>query len=503
MIQFRGNRFLLLVGLVPTLLLAATACNLPRSESDTPPPSDPDPTTFSPATTPTPTTRAEDAPSPTEIPDALPTPEIRGEPEIPAGSPFVDGTDDLLPTVVNVNYGIDFADVDADGSLDIWVADCGRLGDQLLLNDGGGRYADVTAASLSRPEAFDHWKRTSFGEDVAFADVDGDGDSDAYVNSRPHKADGSVWAEALFINDGTGHFVDEIHSRMPTDVFWQQGISGLAAFGDLDDDGDPDLIRTTRFHGTTGPDQDGRTGLFLNDGAGFFDDATERLPDDAGTHSSGLGLADVDLDGDLDIVMETSPVDGKPETANELHVYLNDGDGRFRDASDDLLPAAWREGLNAGKFALGDLDADGDVEIVSSNVILRYEEGLDRFVADHEPPIMDGAGLAIVGDVDGDGYPDIVATKFRQTGDEGAHDPVLRLNDQSGGLGPPQTIARMPAGTVIQEMGLADVDGDGDRDLYVGTGVPPHDHPGQEGMQGGTQLDRLFINTSIQRQASR
>lgn len=452
---------------------------------------------------PTATLDSTSTPSSTASPELPPTPEIKGEPIVPDGSVFVDATHDLLPDVVNVNYGTDFADIDGDGSVDIWVADCGRLGDQVLLNDGNGVFADVTAERLNRPGASDHWSRTSYGEDVVFVDVDGDGDQDAYVNSRPHLPDGSVWAEALFLNDGAGGFTDEIEFRLPTEVFAEQGISGLAELGDVDGDGDMDLVRTTRFHRTTMPGQLGRTGLYLNDGSGVFTDATNRVPDDSGTHTSGLGLADVNLDGYLDIVLENSPVEANPDSVNELRVYLNEGDGHFRDASAELLPAPWREGLNAAKFALGDLEGDDDIDIISSNVILRYAQDAGRFVADHQTPVKEGAGLAIVGDVNVDGYPDIIATQFRQVGDHGAHDPVLLLNARNGSFEAPQKIAEMPAGTVIQEMGLADLDGDGDPELYVGTGVPPHDHPGQEGMEGGTQLDRLFVNTFNDAQASR
>ncbi len=473
------------------LVLSAGACSVPL---------DPQPTEVSDGegmsdTAQPPTPAWTDTPSATLTPAPPPTAEIRGEPKIPADSPFVDGTEDLLPSVVNVNYGIDFADVDGNGSVDLWVADCGRFGDQLLLNDGTGGMIDETSERLSRPDASDQWKRTSFGEDVVFADIDGDGHVDAYINSRPHTPTGNVWAEGLFINDGTGGFTDEIESRLPIEVFWEQGISGLAAFGDVDGDGDVDLLRTTRFHRTTSPDQNGRTGLFLNDGSGFFTEATERLPDDARTHTTGLGLADVNLDGHLDIVLENSPVDANPDSVNELRIYLNDGEARFHDASTELLPAAWREGLNVAKFALGDLENDGDVDIVSSNVILRYDRGSGRFVADHQTPVMEGAGLAVVGDVDGDGFLDIVATQFREVEGEGAHDPVLLLNDGNGGFGRAQTIAEMPPGTIIQEMGVADVDGDGDGDLYVGTGVPPS---GQQGMVGGSQLDRLLMSTFVE-----
>lgn len=411
---------------------------------------------------------------------------------------FVEETDARLPDIVNVNYGIDVGDVDRDGDADLWVADCGREGDQLLLNDGDGRFDDVTEERLARPDASGHWRRTSFGEDVVFADVDGDDDLDAYVNSDlSNRVSADVEPEALFINDGTGRFVDEIEDRLPMDVIRRQGTSDLAAFGDLDGDGDLDLVRITRAPIEASPiEQNGRTGLFLNDGTGVFTDATDRLPDDAGSFSEWFGLADVDQDGDEDVVLSNLQVEHGPTTRNEVRIYRNDGNSRFEDASSQLLPPEWME-RSLGKFTLDDIDNDGDDDIVASHAILRYDQRSGRFVADGDAPFARGAGLAITGDVNNDGYPDLITTEARAVGGHGTHHPVLLLNDRRGHFRSPRVLHDMPTETVIQDMGLVDADGDGDRDLYVGTGVPPHDHPGQEGMVGGEQKDRLLINTLI------
>ena len=102
-----------------------------------------------------------------------------------------------------------------------------------------------------------------------------------------------------------------------------------AASGDADGDGDLDLVLAVEYE---------RNALYTNDGRGSFTDASERLPDVA-RDSEDVEFTDVDADGDLDLVV-VSERDG----ANEL--YLNDGSGRFADASDRLLRQGkpWRGG---------------------------------------------------------------------------------------------------------------------------------------------------------------
>ena len=408
---------------------------------------------------------------------------------------FEDRTDERIPRIVNVNYGIDAADLDGDGDVDLWVADCGRVGDQLLINDGNGTFSDETEERLSRPDASGHWRRTSFGEDAVFADVDGDGDLDVYVNSDlSNHPDTSAEPEALFINDGTGQFVDEIEARLPMDVLWRQGTSDWAEFADVDGDGDLDLVRSTRAPLASAPiEQTGRTGLFLNDGDGVFTDSTDRLPNDAGRYAAGFGLADVDLDGAVDIVLAHHDISsGRPESA--LSVYLNDGNARFDDANRRFWPRqAARDVGFIGRFALGDVDNDGDTDLVApaSGAVLKNDSEAGRFRPEGIP-MTDGSHLAaVLRDVDNDGYADLIAAQVRNVEGKETHHPVLLLNDRRGGFRSPRTIAEMPAETHIQEIGLADVDADGDLDLYVGTGVPKHD------MIGGTQRDRLFINTLL------
>ncbi len=491
----RSNRFGLIIAfaVLGALWLVAATCNIPRTTQRSEPTAQPEPTR-TPATPSEPTAdHANDDDHHQAHTGDLTEEQLVHRDVLATTDRFVNESASRLPLVYNVNYGIDVGDIDGDGDIDIWVADCGRGGDQLLLNDGGGFFSDGTDEQISRPGAPEDYRRTSKGEDANFADVDGDGDLDVYVNSDlASKERGPVYErpEAMFINDGIGNFVDEIEERVPREVTWRHGASDLASFADLDGDNDLDFVRITREPLGTAPVlQSGRTGMFLNDGAGFFSDGTDRLPDDSGWFTGGLGLADVDLDGDIDIITNHRDM---------LRIYANDGQANYTDLSHAMLPPRFVEGRGAGRFAIGDIDNDGDTDILGSEVILRYEQASGRFVADDKPPLQNAAGLAIVGDVNNDGYLDMIAVQEAEDSTSvHTHDPVLLLNDQQGALQSPELIADMPKGTVIQEMGVADVDGDGDLDLYVGTGVPPHDHPGHEGREDGIQHDVLFINTLI------
>ncbi|MCM8622351.1 MAG: Ig-like domain-containing protein, partial [Candidatus Accumulibacter sp.] len=156
--------------------------------------------------------------------------------------------------------------------------------------------------------------------------------------------------------------------------------------------------------------EDHRAGNHLADGdwtiAAFrvvlrlFDGAL--YPTGDGTHSAVLG--DVDGDGDLDIV-----------TANtsSASVLLGNGDGTFADRVDYDLPPG-----SANSVTLGDVDGDGDLDIVTSSsyfyssssasVLLGKGDGSFAARVDYALPI--GANSVALGDVDGDGDLDIVTS---------------------------------------------------------------------------------------------
>lgn len=220
------------------------------------------------------------------------------------------------------------------------------------------------------------------------------------------------------------------------------GLSMDAKAGDVDGDGDVDLVVAMEW----APVQ-----VLLNDGRGRFSADPARVPQTTHDHEEAA-LADLDGDGDLDLAIVS-----EDDRAAEL--WLNDGSGRFAAADFEAASDAVGNGIIAV-----DVDADGDLDLVAANAdgdrLLR-NDGAARFTHDRGAlPRVDGISQDVIaGDVDGDGDPDLVFGK-----ENGAR---LLLNDGTGrfALAPS---AQWPAlADETRKVGLGDVDGDGDLDAYL------------------------------------
>jgi len=163
-----------------------------------------------------------------------------------------------------INAAVALGDLDDDGDLDAFLANHGwsdARPNHVVFNDGSGLFTD---------SGQDLGHETSLG--VALADLDGDGDLDAFTANHD--------ANVVWINDGSGTFTDS-GQRLGT----QDSIS--VALGDLEGDGDIDA-----FVGNYGGSR-----IWLNDGAGTFFSGGLLL----GTLDAvDVALADLDGDGDLD-----------------------------------------------------------------------------------------------------------------------------------------------------------------------------------------------------------
>jgi hypothetical protein len=279
---------------------------------------------------------------------------------------FRDITANNLPTDTGITARILAADFDGDGDLDLLFGNTtdafGREGqNNFYLNAGDGRFGDATTASLPP------------GRDATSAmvccDFDGDGDLDVVLGN-------SNGPDIALRNDGKGRFGDATTDVLPYD---NQDTRSLA-FGDVDGDGDLDLIVGHATSRGRGQDR-----LLLNDGSGRFSDATAlRLPPDE-EDTSALALIDVDGDGDLDLI--------GGYFGSQDRLYRNDGAGRFTDTTVNDMPANERTTM---ALAYGDLDGDGDIDLLfadhAQGIRMYRNDGKGRFL-DASDPCLPAGGL--------------------------------------------------------------------------------------------------------------
>jgi hypothetical protein len=244
------------------------------------------------------------------------------------------------------------------------------------------------------------------GSGVAVLDFDRDGDEDLFA--------GDGVRSILYENDGAGRFTDVTErAGLATSNESGTAATGVAA-GDVDGDRLPDLFITDSF---------GPARLFRNGAGGRFTEATAESGIRVPANARSAAFADVDGDGDLDLFvcvtgayygqMPDPPYDAEDAAPNRL--FVNDGHGRFRDASTEWnvgRPKRWS--LSA---LFSDYDADGRADLLVTNDfgfknLYRNDAGR-RFedVASHAGVEDRGYGMSGAwGDFDGDGRLDLYTT---------------------------------------------------------------------------------------------
>lgn len=278
-----------------------------------------------------------------------------------------------------------FVDYDRDGDLDLYVtnyvdfsvkgnkkclAPTGEtdyctpaayrpLLDRLFRNEGKGRFTDVTQESGIG-------KSPGPGLGVSSADFNGDGLIDIYVAN-----DGA--ANLLWVNKGDGTFEETglfAGVAYGADGMAQAGM-GVAA-GDFDNDGDEDLLVTNLT-------REGST-LYRNDGRGIFSDATGESDLTRATFLStgfGAGWFDYDNDGRLDLFAANGAVTIIPALKSSKwpfnqhnQLFRNEpgknGSPNFREVTAAAGAAFQLSEVSRGT-ALGDVDNDGDVDLLIAN----------------------------------------------------------------------------------------------------------------------------------------
>jgi len=402
-----------------------------------------------------------------------------------------------LKMISTVAGGCAFGDADGDGRPDLYVTNsiprwgrantksCGRL----YRNRGGGRFEDVTAAAGVRA--------CGLGMGAFWADVDGDADLDLYLTN--------VGPNQLFVNRGDGTFAEAAGSGLEDPLF-----SVGAAFLDYDGDGDLDVAvanyldstpegesAQSQFELRVPEDYVGQPShLYRNEGNRRFVDVTASaglsLPPSE-TKTLGVAALDYDSDGRTDLYFVND------RASNRL--FRNRGDGSFEETTAEAGAGVLGAGPRAGMgVAVGDADGDGATDLFVTNFGAEpnsYYRNVEGALFEDAGDSLGGAGVGLpyvrwgthFADFDNDGWPDLYAVgghlaprsarvlgryksgkaSYIEAGEPAFRQRTVLLRNSgsgrfeewkdSGDLGAAAMSGRGSA--------VADVDDDGDLDLFV------------------------------------
>ena len=289
-------------------------------------------------------------------------------------------------------------DYDRDGDLDMAVSLPSGGGAVVYRNDGMG-FADLDIDGfegdsydfVAYPGFTESW-RVQYDEtysvttDIAWGDVDGDGDLDlAVANGRPSPGEPG-FVDRIYSNDGS-----DVNGNLFMSPCWESphpDASTSVAWGDVDGDGDLDVA----FGVVDGPSK-----LYLNLGGALADEPVWQSEPGAIEH---LAWGDVDGDGDLDLAAAV------PAGPNRL--YINDR------GTLDAYPS-WQSADRDRTTAVvwGDVDNDGDLDLAASNPgipakLYRNDGGQLTTTAVWQSRDVGETSSPEWADVNGDGYLDLV-----------------------------------------------------------------------------------------------
>jgi hypothetical protein len=366
-------------------------------------------------------------------------------------------------------------DVNGDGDPDLLVVNLGACSGidalcldgavSVLLGNGHGTFRAAPIYGSGGSPTFS----------VATADVNGDGKPDLVTAlgcaNTGDCADGAV---GVRLGNGDGTFQTVV-------TYGSGGYSARSvAVADVNGDGIPDLVVANECTNDNEPNCTGVIGVLLGNGNGTFQAAVAYGT--GGYYADWVAVADVNGDGKPDLLVVNSCTNASC-TSSDIAVLLGNGDGTFRPA---VVYASG--GYGADSLAVADVNGDGKPDLLVANqcaigssgcaisgkvgVLLGNGDGTFQAAITYNSGGQFPFSLA-VGDVNGDGQPDIVvANACAVSGNCGNGSIVALLGNGEGKFHPAPSAAPNPE--LFPELGpivLADFNGDGNLDVASSGGT--------------------------------
>jgi large repetitive protein len=301
----------------------------------------------------------------------------------------------------------------------------------------------------------------------AFADMDGDGDLDLFL------AQGS--AGILYANDGSGAFTDITGSAGVTFV----GDRG-AVWGDYDNDGDLDLLTIDSVAGTS---------LYRNDGGGVFSDQTvAEAANVASTTLSQVYWTDHDQDGFLDfLVLDSNPVNGNVIMVNQRGAGVPSNS--FAAASGTGVETTTNGSTWGG---VADFDVDGDIDVLFSDgaaggALMSNAAGSYTQVPSVSFNVQTLNSPAVFVDYDNDGDLDLHIP-------HGGGGDVGQLLRNDAGTFVDTGLLQFDQFFDMRDVVWGDVDNDGLLDMYYGSGGSSNNSLARQQSLGNFGLDAVAVD---------
>jgi len=326
----------------------------------------------------------------------------------------------------------------------------------VLLGNGDGTFQPAVAYYSGGQDA----------HSVAVGDVNGDGIPDVVVTNNYIDGDAFKGGTGVLLGNGDGTFQAAV--AYASGGYWSE----FTAIADVNGDGRPDLLVSSQcqVNGGTANCANGVVSVLLGNGDGTFQSAVRYAS--GGGYAYSIATGDVNGDGKLDLLIANQCTNNSCTSAS-VGVLLGNGDGSFQ-AAQMFASGAYPD----ASLAVADVNGDGKPDLVVANLCVSRTNCasggvgvlLGKGDGTFQPPVTYGSGQfnansVVVGDVNGDGKPDIIVAK-QCLGGTCANGTVGVLLGNGDGTFQP-VVNYGSGGQYAYSVAVADVNGDGKPDLLV------------------------------------